>query len=167
MKDKTRSKRRGTSKCQLATFLFRLQCSVPHHRWDYIIHTYYQVVSSATESMLRAPGMALTAPKKWGGCHGWTTEAQHDFLTSHLTGYFAAQTQLSGKGFETFWPRVYMEWFQQWPLPELSPKEVAQGVDEGPRKGEWIATQKLVSDSGRELYMQFWQILFVAPDTVV
>lgn len=87
-----------------------------------------------------------TQPKKRrGGRHPWATEEQQIFLFNHITGYFAAQSQPGGKGFESFWPPFMESWFGNWLLPELTPEEIASGVDQGDHKGEWLAVQKLVS----------------------
>jgi hypothetical protein len=60
-----------------------------------------------------------SSPRKKGR-RGWTTEEQAVYLESHKTSYLTAQ---STKKTSEFWPLVWEEWFQRWPL-ELSAKDV-------------------------------------------
>ena len=59
---------------------------------------------------------------------GWTTEAQHELLSSYLPRYMVAKAKPGQKGFDEFWPVVLSEWFKQWPLPELTQSQLDQGM---------------------------------------
>jgi len=57
------------------------------------------------------------------GRRGWTTDEQAEYLESCKASYLTAQAT---KKTSEFWPPVWEEWFQRWPL-ELSDDDIAKG----------------------------------------
>jgi hypothetical protein len=59
------------------------------------------------------------------GRKGWTTEEQTSYLESLKASYLTVQT---AKKTSEFWPAVWEEWFDRWPV-ELSEEDIAAGKE--------------------------------------
>jgi len=71
-----------------------------------------------------------TSQKKKGR-RGWTTEAQEEFLTSHIPSYLAEKSG-SSRMRSDFWPPIWEQFFELWPLQLISDKEKEENqVDPG------------------------------------
>lgn len=72
------------------------------------------------------------------------TSAEKTTLEEWLPEY-ANLERVLGKKHEGFWEPKWLIFFQRHPLPPLTVQEIANGVDQGDRKGERIAHIKHVS----------------------
>ena len=54
--------------------------------------------------------------KKKGGCRGWATSDQEQWLREQVPLYVAAQG-VGVKGLAEFWPTIFESWFEKWPEP--------------------------------------------------
>ena len=63
-----------------------------------------------------------TSQRKKKGRRGWTTEAQEEFLTSYIPSYLAEKSG-SSRIRSDFWPPIWEEFFERWPLQLISDKE--------------------------------------------
>ena len=86
--------------------------------------------------------MSTTAKNK-GGQKPWTTEEQKAWLTALIPDYLASRGS-SAPG--DFWPGLFEDWFQTWPLGEANAMEKEAGVTDQFRLKE----RKKVSKSSSE-----------------
>lgn len=64
-------------------------------------------------------------PKKKGR-RGWTTEAQEQFLMDHIPAYLASQ---GSKSRSDFWPPLWEQYFENWPVANISDDNNAEHQD--------------------------------------
>ena len=76
----------------------------------------------------------VSAPKQ----RGWTTEAQEEYLKSHIPAVLTAQVK---KKTAQVWPLIHDGWFAKFPLPPKTQDEIKDGIDDKTR----IDRQKIVS----------------------
>lgn len=72
------------------------------------------------------------------------TSAEKATLEEWLPEYLNLERTL-GKKYDGFWEPKWQIFFERHPLPPLTAQEIANGVDQGDRKGERIAHMKHVS----------------------
>ena len=78
-------------------------------------HTYHCLVLAT--DMPRKKGKSSSGRK---GRRGWATDEQAEYLESCKASYLTVQ---STKKTSEFWPPVWEEWFERWPL-SLSEKDI-------------------------------------------
>ena len=68
---------------------------------------------------------SATMPKNKGGRPAWATEEQLEWLATKLPDFVASRTT-NAPG--DFWPTLYTDWFENWPLNNLTESEIENGV---------------------------------------
>ena len=56
--------------------------------------------------------------------HQWTTPEQLDWLNERVSAFIDAQADKTTT--KTFFPQVFKDWGNQWPLPPLTADEIAK-----------------------------------------
>jgi hypothetical protein len=69
------------------------------------------------------------------GRRGWTTELQEEFLTSHIPSYLAEKSGSSRIRLD-FWPPLWEQFFERWPLELKSDKEKEENKVDRERLGK-------------------------------
>ena len=65
-----------------------------------------------------------TTEKNKGGQKAWTTEEQKVWLASLIPDYLASRSSNAPR---EFWPGLFEDWLQMWPLGEADAKEKEAG----------------------------------------
>lgn len=93
----------------------------------------------------------LKAPDK----RSWATLDQIQFLVLWLPDYIEAQEK---NDLPHFWPKLFVAWFEEWPLPEvtdddvLAPEQVAADDDSDvpPESADEVAVKKSKRDNKKK-----------------
>jgi hypothetical protein len=79
-----------------------------------------------------------TTSKSKGGRAAWATDEQLEWLASKLPEFVASRIN---NALGDFWPTLYAEWFELWPLKTLTEEDVVNGATQH----EMMANKKAVS----------------------
>jgi hypothetical protein len=83
----------------------------------------------------------------------WTTDAQGDWLASHLDAFKEALSKKTTA--KEFFPKIIKSWLEAWPIPEPTPEEVAKAKN----LEDLIKKKKNIEENVRQF--SFWILINV------
>jgi hypothetical protein len=81
--------------------------------------------------------MASAAQNK-AGLRAWTTPEQKAWFTSKLPSYIASRSSDSKTD---FWPPIFEEWFEKWPVVPPATETAQDAGAEAPKSGARVAEE--------------------------